>query len=184
MSSPVSPLSRERLHMREVRIEGFQRSDGLWDIEGRLSDVKDHDFEHVAGIRPAGRPIHDMWLRIAVDEHLKIHEAEARMNGVPFPGTCDAIAPDYARLVGLTIGPGFRKQVSDLLGGTRGCSHVTELLWSLATAAYQTLAQHLYTHQDPARKPFHIEGCHAWDSEGPMVLQFFPRWYKPRSDAA
>ncbi len=184
MSVPVSPVSRTRIHTREVRIEGFQCSDGLWDIEWRLSDVKDHDFEHVAGVRPAGRPIHELWLRIAVDEHLCIHEAEARMEGVPFPGTCDEVADRYARLVGLSIGPGFRRRASELVGGTAGCTHVTELLWSVATAAYQTLAQHLYSHQDPHRKPFHIEGCHAWDSEGPMVQQYFPRWFKPRSDAA
>jgi NAD dependent epimerase/dehydratase family enzyme len=71
-----------------------------------------------------------------------------------------------------------------LLGGTRGCTHVTELLWSVATAAYQTLAQYLYSHQDPAHKPFQLDGCHAWDSEGSLVQQFYPRWYSPRSDAA
>lgn len=106
------------------------------------------------------------------------------MNGVPFPGTCDEIAGDYSRLVGLTISPGFRKRASELVGGTSGCTHVAELLWSVATPACQTLAPHLCSHQDSHRKPFHLDGCHAWDTEGPMAKQYFPRWFKPRSDAA
>jgi DUF2889 family protein len=177
-----SPITRTRLHARNVQIEGFQRADGLWDIEGHITDVKDHDFEHIAGVRPAGKPVHNMWLRISVDERMKIHEAEARMEGVPFHGICDQVAPDYSKLAGLTIGPGFRRQATELLGGTRGCTHVTELLWSVATAAYQTLAQHLYSHQDPRTRPFHLEGCHAWELDGPLVKAFFPRWRKDPSE--
>lgn len=175
-------VQRTRLHSRRIEVEGFQRSDGLWDIEGRLTDLKDHDFLHVTGVRPAGKPVHDMRLRITVDEHLRIHAAEAAMDGVPFPGVCDEIGKDYRKLVGMTVGPGFRRQVNQVLGGIQGCTHVTELLWSVATTAYQTLAQHFYSHQDAHhRKPFQIDGCHAWDARGSLVETHYPRWHRGRS---
>lgn len=183
MTSRRDRVQRTRLHSRRIEVEGYQRSDGRWDIEGRLTDVKDHDFVHVTGVRPAGRPVHDMRLRITVDDHLKIHAAEAAMDGVPFPGVCDEIRGDYGKLVGMTIGPGFRRQVNHVLGRVQGCTHVTELLWSVATTAYQTLAQHFYSHQDPHRKPFQIDGCHAWDARGPLVEVQFPRWHRRHADS-
>ncbi len=183
MTSRRDRVRRTRLHSRRIEVQGFQRSDGLWDIEGRLTDVKDHDFLNVTGVRPAGKPVHDMRLRITVDDHLKIHAAETGMDGVPFPGVCDEIQKDYGKLVGMTIGPGFRRQVNHVLGGVQGCTHVTELLWSVATTAYQTLAQHFYSQQDPHRKPFQIDGCHAWDAEGPLVETHYPRWRRSRAGA-
>lgn len=42
--SPASS-ARERRHTRSIAFEGFKRADGLWDIEGHLVDVKDHDIQ-------------------------------------------------------------------------------------------------------------------------------------------
>jgi len=50
---------RQRLHSRHVTYEGFQREDGLFDIEGRLVDVKDTDTMLLSGVRAAGEAIHD-----------------------------------------------------------------------------------------------------------------------------
>lgn len=178
MNPTSAPVTRTRMHTREIRIEGFQRSDGLWDIEGRLSDVKDHDFRNVVGEMPAGQPIHDMWLRITVDEHLAIHGVEAGMDAVPYRGHCERVAPDYGKLAGLTIGAGFRKAATGALGGLKGCTHVTDLLWMVATAAIQTLAPHRLARWDPAQKPFQLDGCHAWDTSGPLVKRYYPRWFR------
>lgn len=178
MSLPAAKVTRQRLHTRAVRIEGFQRTDGLWDIEGRITDIKDHDFQLASGVRRAGEPVHDMRLRITVDENLKIHAAEAAMDAVPFYGTCERIAPDYGKLVGLTVGKGFRKAATEILGGLKGCTHVTELLWAIATAAIQTLAPHRAAKRDPHKKPFQLDGCHTWDTRGEIVKQYYPRWYR------
>ena len=48
------PVPRQSAHLREVRFEGYERDDGLWDIEGRITDVKPYDCELASGIRPAG----------------------------------------------------------------------------------------------------------------------------------
>ena len=42
--SPLRPPQRRRLHVRRVTYEGFERADGLFDIEAHLVDTKDHDI--------------------------------------------------------------------------------------------------------------------------------------------
>ena len=168
-------IEREPLHTRAIEIRGYKRADGLYDIEGHLVDTKPYDFKLAAGIRPAGAPIHGMWLRITVDKQLKIVDAQASMDAVPYEGECSRIAPDYRKLVGLAIRPGYLQRVKELLGGVRGCTHVTELAGMVATAAFQTMAgQRL---QDPDRKPFQIDRCHALAATGAVVGRYYPKWY-------
>ncbi len=56
MPLPESPVSRQRLHVRRIVYEGWQREDGLFDIEARLVDTKDHDYTLASGTRRAGMP--------------------------------------------------------------------------------------------------------------------------------
>ncbi len=157
-------------------MRGYKRDDGLFDIEGHLHDTKDVDFKVASGMRYAGDSIHSMWLRITIDETLTIVDAVASTDAMPYPGECNRIAPDYRKLIGLAIRPGFTNHVRNRLGGINGCTHMTELVSSLATTAFQTIAgQGL---QPPASKPFQLDRCHALRSDGPAVARFYPQWYR------
>ena len=79
------PESRERLHVRRIRYEGWRRDDGLFDIEAYLADVKDHDYALLTGVRPAGEPVHDMWVRVTIDRTFVIHAIVAVSDRVPVP---------------------------------------------------------------------------------------------------
>ena len=176
MPLPEPKRPREPLHRRSIEIRGYKRDDGLYDVEGHLVDTKDFDFKLAAGVREKGQPIHEMWLRITVDRNLVIVDAEAATDAMPYLGDCDRITPDYRKLVGLAIRPGYTQKVKELFGGVRGCTHITELAGALATAAFQTLAgQRL---QDPDRKPFQLDKCHALDSTQRAVAKYYPRWYR------
>ena len=173
LSEPKRP--REPVHRRSIEIRGYKRDDGLFDVEGHLVDTKDFDFKLAAGIRPKGEPIHEMWLRITVDRNLVIVDAEASTDAMPYVGECDAIAPDYRKLVGVSIRPGYTQKVKELFGGTRGCTHITELCGAIATAAFQTLAGQRVQSAD--KKPFQLDKCHALDSTGAAVARYYPKWY-------
>ena len=67
MPLPAATESRERLHVRRIRYEGWRRDDGLFDIDAHLADVKDRDYELLSGVRPAGEPVHDMAVRVTID---------------------------------------------------------------------------------------------------------------------
>lgn len=168
-------VARQPIHTRAIEIRGYRREDGLFDIEGHLVDTKPYDFKLAAGLRPAGEPVHDMWLRITVDRTLTIVDAAAATDAMPYVGACDAITPDYRKLVGLAIRPGYPQRLKELFGGVRGCTHITELAGALATAAFQSMAgQGL---QPPDRKPFQLDRCHALDATGPVVARYYPKWY-------
>ena len=174
---PLEPtVAREALHTRAVEIRGYKREDGLYDIEGHLVDTKPYDFKLAAGVRPAGEPVHGMWLRITVDRSLNIVDAAAAMDAMPYVGDCNAIVPAYRKLVGLAIRPGYQQRLKELLGGVRGCTHITEMAGMLATAAFQTMAgQRL---QDPGKKPFQLDRCHALAVTSPVVGRYYPQWYQ------
>jgi hypothetical protein len=175
MSESTNEITRQPIHNRQINIEGYLRSDGLWDIEGTLTDVKHVEHRLAFFVRPPGDPVHRMSLRITIDNQLNIVAATASTEAMPYPGVCENIAPNYAQLKGLRIGAGFGKQVATLFGGTKGCTHITELLGRMASGAIQTLTGRLPL--DPDAKPFQLDGCHALASDGALVAQIYPRWY-------
>lgn len=173
---------RRRIHTRHIILEGWKRDDGLWDIEARLIDVKDHDYVLASGLRRRGDPVHDMWVRVTIDRGFNVVDAEAASDAVPYPGGCDTIAPAYRQLRGLNLVRGFRATVAEMFEGTSGCSHLTELLLSLPTAAIQTFASEQRDNEDLQGKPFQLDSCHALETSSETVRKFYPRWYRqPKS---
>jgi len=182
---PLSaPDSRQRLHARRVTYEGFRRADGHFDIEGRLTDVKDDDTTLLSGVRAAGDAIHDMWIRVTIDRQFTIHDLEVRSDAVPYPGGCEHVAPDYAVLIGANLMQGFRKRLHDAMGHVRGCTHINDMLGSLPTVAVQTFAG-LQREDDVPGKPFQLDRCHALETTSETVRRYYPRWYRdPAAQAA
>ena len=175
---PLSPAaSRKRLHERIARYEGFARDDGLFDVEAHLTDVKDHDHTLLTGLRRAGEPAHDMWVRLTIDAEFTIHAIEARMEAVPYPGGCNRIEDAYRKLVGANLLRGFRKTLQERFGGTLGCTHVTELLGYLPTAAVQMFAGLKKREDEGDQKPFQLDRCHALETTSDVVRQYYPKWY-------
>jgi Protein of unknown function (DUF2889) len=175
LSAPT--VKRQRLHTRRVTYEGFERDDGLFDIDAHLDDVKDHDFRLLTGNRRAGEPVHSMHVRVTIDRHYTIQAIEACTDRMPYPDACDRIGPAYRNLVGANLVRGFRKRLHDTMGGVRGCTHLTELLGYLPTAAIQTFAG-LRREDAGHEKPFQLDRCHALETSTETVRTFYPQWYR------
>ena len=178
MPLPPPTAKRTRMHVRSIHFDGYKRADGHWDIEARLTDVKDQDLLLPSGLRKQGESVHDMRVRVTIDLQMNVLDAVACIDALPFAGVCDRIAPDYAKLIGLNLFHGFRKAVKERFGGTRGCSHITELAMSLPTAALQTMVSEMRENEDSGSKPFELDRCHALDSHSEAVQRFYPRWYR------
>jgi hypothetical protein len=178
MPLPVSEVERELTHTRRVRYEGYKRTDGHWDIEAHLSDVKNHDYALKTGVRRAGQAIHEMWLRITIDRRLTIVDAVASSDAVPYPGGCETIAPAYKKLVGLSLVKDFRRKAQELLGGVQGCTHLTEMLAGLPTAAIQTFAGEMSEEREDGSRPFQLDQCHALETSTETVKKWYPKWYE------
>ncbi|MBV8030351.1 MAG: DUF2889 domain-containing protein [Betaproteobacteria bacterium] len=178
MPLPLTDVERELTHTRRVRYEGYKRADGFWDIEAHLTDVKNHDYKLKTGVRRAGQPIHEMWVRITIDRSFTIVAAAASSDVVPYPGGCEKIAPAYRKLVGLSLIRGFRKNVHELFGAVKGCTHMTEMLAGLPTAAIQTFAGEVPEEREDGPKPFQLDQCHALETTTETVRQWYPKWYR------
>ncbi len=181
MPLPDSAVQRELRHTRRVRYEGYKRADGLWDIEAHLTDIKNQDFTLKTGVRRAGLPVHSMWIRLTVDRRMQIVAAAASSDAVPYPGGCETIAPAYAGLVGLSLIKDFRKRVRESFGGVRGCTHLTEMLAGMPTAAIQTFAGDVPEERADGKKPFQLDQCHALESSTETVKQWYPKWHKGKA---
>jgi hypothetical protein len=186
------PAPRRHLHTREIRCEGFEREDGLWDIEASIRDTKTYDtVEPFRGERAAGAPVHDMALRLTLDRDMVVKDIEVVTNHAPY-NPCFTVAPAYKGLIGAKIGGGWRRAVNENVGGTKGCTHLKELLMPAATVAYQTMGSWPDKRgangevlpvpmKDPSVKPYFLDGCKAWSTQGEVVEKLYPLHYvKPR----
>ncbi|MDB5783599.1 DUF2889 domain-containing protein [Caballeronia mineralivorans] len=192
---PLSPpVSRQLRHRRAIRMEAFERDDGLWDIEACLTDEKPRDVKLATGVRPQGLPIHELWLRITIDRSFTIVDAEAASEWAPYAGLCAASNLAYRALIGLNLVQNFRRESSRLLAGTTGCTHITELCAVLPTAAIQAFAGEVWNTEkggapgkpagsssdkeaDSNKPPFQLGRCNALRFDGEAVRQYYPRWF-------
>ena len=133
------PADREDRHSRQVNCHGYVRKDGLLDIEGELIDTKAYDFPSTSrGVITSGTPIHHMQVRITIDFDMVIQRSEAITIHGPY-AVCPKGAENITGLIGLQIGPGWKRKVQAAIGGPKGCTHITELMGPMATTAFQTL---------------------------------------------
>lgn len=178
---PLSdPVEREHLHARTYEFRGFRRSDGLWDIEGHLTDRKAYRFKNdFRGEIEAGEPLHDMWIRLTIDEDFLVHDIEAATDAGPFR-VCPDVVPNFKRIIGVRMSTGWRQKVRERVGGVEGCTHLVEMLGAMATVAYQTLYAARKRKEEQSqntRKPALIDSCHAFRSDGEVVKKAWPEFY-------
>src|SRR3954447_6540904 len=181
----ANQTGRRLMHTRTVECNGYIRDDGLWEVEARLVDTKPFTQaadRYRAELKP-GDPVHDIRLRLAIDDRMKIHKAEATMAETPYP-TCIEVQPILQRLVGENIGKGWREVVRRKIGRLEGCTHLSELLGPAVTTLFQTMSYGkdpegrgtLDNQQSRTERPFFIGGCHSWRTDGPVVADMFPQF--------
>ena len=177
---PLSPpANRTHLHNRHVVYRGYQRDDGLWDIEAELRDTKTTDFDLKGeSVLRAGEPVHGMAIRLTVDDQTGVHAIEVAMDHVPHPPCPEAAAP-MQRMVGSSLARGWRRSIDQHLGGIEGCAHLRELLFNMATAAFQTMVTAVLPTDRPP--PF-LGKCKTWDFDGTTVERIYPMFYQRRHE--
>jgi len=171
------PIERKLSHTRKVTFMGFERSDGLWDIEAHLNDSKPSTVTIHDKTWDPLEPIHDMLIRLTLNAKLKIMDIHAVMNNHPLLECPDSLPP-MKNLIGIQIGRGWRAEVNAKIGKTAGCSHLKELLYSMATVAYQTIRASLELDAEFKTAPHFIDGCYAWRTSGDAVLKHYPQFHR------
>lgn len=176
---------RKHVHTRTIDCRGYEREDGLWDIEAHMIDTKTYQFRNNwRGEMQIGEPLHEMLLRVTIDDDFLIQDVVAVTDNAPFK-MCPDISPAYKALIGVQMGPGWRKAIRMKVGGIQGCTHLTELLFPMATVAMQTIwplrnkrkRKENESEQKSSRRPVILNTCHAWSTDSPVVKENSPKYY-------
>lgn len=180
-----APAPRTHLHNRAINCQGYLRDDGMWDIEAVIVDTKTYGVDNRwRGLLTPGVPIR---LRLTIDENFVVQAVATTMDDQPHR-SCHEVLDAYQKLIGLRIGAGWNRKVKELLGGIQGCTHLVELLGPIATVAFQTTSgqvakemahqahpdRHPSVESDPRQRPFVLDSCHTWRSDGPAVEEVYP----------
>ncbi len=179
MPLPESPHRRE-LHLRRIEMRGYARDDGLYEVDGRVTDTKEDRLvlEGRGDIAP-GEPVHDMWVRLVIDEDMVIHDIMAASDATPYP-ECSSGPDAMKAMIGAQIRGGWSLLVKERLGGVKGCTHLMELLIPMATAAYQMLSA-LRVSRPPVLDrrgvPVKIDSCIAFARHRALVERRWPQHY-------
>lgn len=176
-------IAREEVHFRRIDMRGYRRSDGLYDVEGRVTDRKASDFTPANGDRffPAGEPVHDMGVRLTFDERFVVHDVQAFTLAAPYP-ICPEATRAMQSIKGLRMTSGWSSEVRNRLGGARGCTHLMELLMPMATTAHQTLGG--WRPGQPEKvdangRPLKIDSCYAYGADRELVQHRWPLYFQP-----
>ena len=176
---------RKHVHTRAIDYKGYERDDGLWDIEAHMTDKKTYGFSNDwRGEVEAGDALHEMLLRVTIDDDFMIKDVVAITDNSPFK-ICPDITPNYKSLIGIRMGPGWRKAIRMKVGGVQGCTHLTELLFPMATVAMQTIWPLLRQKKNKAdsdvgtsdKRPVVLNTCHAWSTDSPVVKENAAKYY-------
>lgn len=181
---PLTPIPhRTPQHLRDVRYRSFVRADGLWDVEAELHDSKAYT-RSFGGQPPSppGTPVHHMWIRATINDALQVQAIEVAMDSHPL-GHCPEATAALQKMVGCSMAQGWRKSIQQHLGGVASCTHLRELLFNMATAAFQSMS-HVFTSDDPAQPPRHLGQCLGWDYSGPGVAMYYPQFVRAPQAAA
>ena len=183
--------TRKLLHSRTVFSQGFLRKDGLIDIVGSIKDTKSYDIPKSNGtILNSGEPLHEMKVTLTINMEMKIINANAETYSAPYK-ICKEANFKTNGLIGETVGPGWKAKVNTIIGGSNGCTHVRELLVSMATVAYQTIygEKSRLTREAKQKgiknpfpnnpsKPTLLNTCYAFDETSEVTKKQWPKYWR------
>jgi hypothetical protein len=176
------PITREELHHRRIDIRGFRRSDGLYEVEGQVTDRKSYEFRPLLGeVSVAkGEPLHDMGVRLVFDTNMTVHQVETFTDAAPY-SICPAGGDALQSLTGLRMTSGWSKNVRERLSESTSCVHLVHLLAPMATVAFQTLSirRRDEVERDQNGRPLKIDSCYAYGAGRSLVRDNWPEFYTP-----
>lgn len=185
MPLPEPDVERDHIHTRTIAIEAYRRPDGTMDVEGRITDVKPFDHQMMDGFRKAGDPVHDLSIRITLDDDMTVTKAVASMDQGAHE-LCPRAEPNFSNIEGLQIGPGWNKKVKAAMSPGLGCTHIIEMLAQMASGAMQAgwsrRSGETFDMPPPEEREMQvgmINSCYPYRQSSPWIKENFPKSYKP-----
>ena len=163
---------KELIHDREISIRTFDLGNHCILVEGSLIDhrfrAKDNEASEESEL------VHHMVIRLKVKgPGMLIEQADATMPHHPRE-ECPVVLPWIGNLEGLRIAPGFSAKVKEVIGGTKGCAHLTSLVTAMGPSAVQGywvaygVGKGGLSLREQTVKNI-LNTCYLWREDGPLV---------------
>jgi len=167
-------LGKTLIHERSAVIKIYEIEKDKILMEGILTDERFcRMFLHASQKAIDPSMLHRIVVKIILSlPKFIIESAEAEMITVP-DDVCREVENVVKKIVGLQITSGFKGKVRELMGGAKGCLHISNLLLFMSTAALQ--GSHTYYNRlqedGTLKRPAFDRGiladsCHFWKKEG------------------
>lgn len=167
------------LHTRSYDAQVYRDGDQLRAV-GSVRDVKPPGM--YVEDDPEPLEIHNM----AIVLHVAIADLTITDVAVEFRthpnAECPAIVDHYRKLIGLSVARGFNRQVRELFGGPKACTHTTALLQAMAPVVIQAMWSVRVDDRrssgadpfdangpDPAHFEMNLNTCHVWAEGGEVI---------------
>lgn len=181
-----TPAARREIHHRIIDMTAYGREDGLYDIEAHLVDTKPFDYVRPSSPQPtlAGHALHDLWVRLIVDENYTVRDVQAASDVTPW-GLCKEAESTLQVLVGERLVRGWSSKVKERLRGAASCTHLMEMLVTMATTALQGirgLSSERSRPVDANGVPLKLDTCYAYARQRDVVKMLWPQHHRPSDD--
>jgi hypothetical protein len=177
MSTLKDLIKEAPVHERRLELRTYPVANDRLVVEGWLKDDRLIQGYHWNGKPREPGAVHRMCVRILIGGWpVTILDAEAEMPHTPHelcPSTLDSVK----KTIGLQIVSGYSEKVSHLIGGVRGCNHLTHLIVVMGTAALHGYWTHHSRERRPVPRsldeftglPSLINSCMLWGEDGPIM---------------
>ena len=166
-----------KIHTRDISLATYPHTDSRILIHGVLKDERHIKIFDITGNLLEPGIVHHLDVKLLIKpDPLIIEEAQGTMIKVPMkecPETLDTIE----KLKGLEIKSGFSKNIHNIMGGKKGCTHICNLIIAMG----QEIVQGWLTHKRKNKAPlpqnletfsesnYIIDSCRMWTNHGPKI---------------
>lgn len=200
---PPPDESEIPIHSRTYSVRAFRIDGETMRLRGQVTDTKPPGLYVEGDVEPLD--VHDMMVDLTISfPMLEILSAEVIFDTHPHL-SCTSIESTFKQLAGVSIARGFNRNLTELFGGPRGCTHVVALLRAMGPVAVQSI--YSMEAADPDRPDSHEnrsddlrereqraltfirDSCHVWAVDGERfkaatagAAHEAPIWIKQRLD--
>ena len=169
--------NKSKIHTRDIRLATYPHTDSSVIIHGVLKDQRYIRVFDITGAVMEPGIIHHMDVKLLIrSDPLRIETAEAKMIHVPM-SECSTTLDTIEKLKGLEIKSGFSKNIRDIMGGKKGCTHLCQLIIVMGQEIVHGWLTQKRKDKSPvpkdldslSEKKFLIDSCRLWTRQGAKI---------------
>ncbi|MCK5685000.1 DUF2889 domain-containing protein [bacterium] len=169
--------NKPKIHTRNISLATYPHTDSRVLIHGVLIDERHIKIFDITGNLLEPGIVHHLDVKLLIKfDPLTIKKAQGTMIKVPMK-ECPDTLDTFEKLKGLTIKSGFSKNIHNIMGGKKGCTHICNLIVAMGQEIVQGWLTHKRQNKSPlpqsletfSESNYIIDSCRMWTNHGPKI---------------